>query len=623
MDLPQSAASPAPTAAPAAAGRWAALRSLAPFCLLLLGFHVCFGGFFPNQSGGLGHDYSFMLPALLAGKYWFVANGPGAVPWFTPAFCGGQPLFADPQSFYYSLPQGLALVLDPLRAVYVSVLLFAGLGYWGSYRLSRDAFATSRAAAEVGATLFMFNGFFAYRMVIGHFTFHAFMLLPLLGALLLAPSRNPRWRNEILRGWGLGLGGAYFVYSGMLNLVLPGAAALLALVCLRALVAPAAPWSRICLRALLGGLVMAGLAAAKIVASLSYLHAFPRVDYLLPGMKTVGDVLFMVFRTVFMPSPNMHLEALPALANIQFSLGRHEFEFGMGLVALALLAWGAMTVVPAYFSETGRAARARSGFSSRKWMTGLALLALLVLPIALNTYSPEWNLLLKQIPIIKASSNLFRWFAMFIPLVAVLCGLVFNRVPRAYQGRLALLTGLLVVGINLGTDKQLYAVEGYRPEAVVAASDALASSGSVPAVGMVIGQLLDPATGALRGVSQFPNDQLAGGNSALACYNPIFGYGLEHFPVKTLHEGAPTEATDGHLNFKNPACYTYPEANQCEPGDHFREDEMSSLKALLAYHVFPFEFSSAQKWANGITLASLGLSLLLLLGVAYRRVVPR
>lgn len=623
MNLPQSAASPAPTAAPAAAGRWAALRSLAPFCLLLLGFHVCFGEFFPNQGGGLGHDYSFMLPALLAGKYWFVANGLGAVPWFTPAFCGGQPLFADPQSFYYSLPQGLALVLDPLRAVYVSVLLFAGVGYWGSYRLLRDGFATSRAAAEVGAMLFMFNGFFAYRMVIGHFTFHAFMLLPLLGALLLAPARNPRWRNEILRGWGLGLGGAYFVYSGMLNLVLPGAASLLALVCLRALVAPTLPWSRICLRALVGGLVMAGLAAAKIVASLSYLHAFPRVDYLLPGMKTVGDVLFMVFRTVFMPSPNMHLEAMPALANLQFNLGRHEFEFGMGLVALALLAWGAMTVVPAYFSETARAARARSGFSSRKWMTGLALLALLVLPIALNTYSPEWNLLLKQIPIIKASSNLFRWFAMFIPLVAVLCGLVFNRVPRAYQGRLALLTGLLVVGINLGTDKQLYAVEGYRPEAVVAASDALASSGSVPAVGMVIGQLLDPATGALRGVSQFPNDQLAGGRSALACYNPIFGYGLEHFPVKTLHEGAPTEVTDGRLNFKNPACYTYPEANQCEPGDHFREDEMPSLKALLAYQAFPFEFSSAQKWANGITLASLGISLLLLLGVAYRRVVPR
>jgi hypothetical protein len=253
----------------------------------------------------------------------------------------------------------------------------------------------------------------------------------------------------------------------------------------------------------------------------------------------------------------------------------------------------------------------------------LALLALLVLPIALNTYNPEWNLLLKQIPIIKASSNLFRWFAMFIPLVAVVCGLVFNRVPSAYQARLALLIGLLVVGINLGTDKQLYAVEGYRPEAVVGASDALANSGSVPAVGMVIGQLLDPATGALRGVSQFPNDQLAGGRSALACYNPIFGYGLEHFPVKTLHEGAPTEVTEGRLNFKNPACYTYPEANQCEPGDHFREDEMPSLKALLAYHPFPFEFSPAQQWANGITLVSLGLSLLVLLGVAYHRGMRR
>src|SRR4051794_31650939 len=107
------------------------------FLIALAVYHFTFAKFFPNANGNLGHDYSFAFPALLSGFYWFQSNGIWQVPWFTPAFCGGLPLFADPQSAYYSLLQVAALFMNPLTAAYSTTLLFAALGFWGMYLLLR------------------------------------------------------------------------------------------------------------------------------------------------------------------------------------------------------------------------------------------------------------------------------------------------------------------------------------------------------------------------------------------------------------------------------------------------------------------------------------------------------
>src|SRR5215471_520625 len=129
---------------------WPPYAPLLVFVGLLILYHFVYRSFFPNRMGGLGHDYSYVLPMLLAGRYWYATNGLMAVPWFTPAFCGGIPLLADPQSFYYSIPQGLAFVLNPLSAAYTNVLLFAAVGYWGFFMLCRRSFGCSRESAVVG-----------------------------------------------------------------------------------------------------------------------------------------------------------------------------------------------------------------------------------------------------------------------------------------------------------------------------------------------------------------------------------------------------------------------------------------------------------------------------------------
>ena len=66
-------------------------------------------------------------------------------------------------------------------------------------------------------------------------------------------------------------------------------------------------------------------------------------------------------------------------------------------------------------------------------LTGMILL----MPIVLNTYSPDWNALLKQIPLIKSNSTLIRWFIIHIPFSC----LGFGACLRANHGLDAYLRG--------------------------------------------------------------------------------------------------------------------------------------------------------------------------------------
>ena len=95
------------------------------------------------------------------------------------------------------------------------------------------------------------------------------------------------------------------------------------------------------------------------------------------------------------------------------------------------------------------------------------------------------------------------------------------------------------------------------------------------------------------------------GASQMLCYEPLFGYRLEEFPLKTLHPGPALEAKDGLLNIKNPACYVWSDANNCKPGDHFTVKQMDDAWNFLNYRPFHFQITTAQKvadWANCIML---------------------
>src|SRR5256885_781051 len=91
----------------------------------------------------IGQDYSYFFPYLVAGPNWVRTNGWLAPPHFTPDFCGGLPWLANPQSLFYSVPQLLATVTDPVAAARWTLIIFATGGAAATFLLLRRCLGAS------------------------------------------------------------------------------------------------------------------------------------------------------------------------------------------------------------------------------------------------------------------------------------------------------------------------------------------------------------------------------------------------------------------------------------------------------------------------------------------------
>ena len=568
---------------------------------LLIGIHLfIFSQFFPNAQGKLGHDYSYNLPLLLDGYYWFLNNGLAAVPWFTPAFCAGMPLVANPATFYFSATQFISFVVDPLSGVFLTLVSFSALGFWGFVWLLRRGFDVERWPALLGGALFLFNGFFAFRMVVGHLEFHAFMLVPLLAGLLLAPTaaggvRDRLWA-EAGRVTGSGMIIAYLFLCGMTQLIVPSVLAVAIIVLIRSLMDGGRPLVVAALArfVLAGGLGLA-LAAAKLAAAFAFLGHFQRDAYLLPGIEGVGRLLSFLFRVLALGGGAVDSEA--ELANIQWPLSRHEFEFGVSCTPFLLIAG-------AGFSAWRLRGEILSRLRRPVVLVPLALLVLLLaVPIPLNLYTPGWNAFLKTVPFLRNLSNFFRWFVIYIPFLALLAALAVQKTPvfQSHRRGVAVAGILLAVVQNILTDISYYHAEEYDPAAILAAHAAAVEKGTAPVIAGITAPL-DPFGRPYGAFAR--NDAIASGNSQLLCYEPMFGFNLELYPFKNIMLGPALADIGGWLNLKNPACFLYPRENGCEPGDHFRSTQRAEAERFVAYRPFAHEVSRVQAVANGVNLAA-------------------
>jgi hypothetical protein len=89
----------------------------------------------------------------------------------------------------------------------------------------------------------------------------------------------------------------------------------------------------------------------------------------------------------------------------------------------------------------------------------------------------------------------------------------------------------------------------------------------------------------------------------------MFGYGLERLHHGELRPGpALAELPDGTLNLKNPACYVFPAANACAPGDHFRREQSEAAARFLRYQPYAFQRPASQTFADALTLVALLLT---------------
>jgi hypothetical protein len=570
--------------APRAARYVGAVAPVAAIAGMVAVYELLFGRFFPTRLGLLGHDYEYFLPQLVAGQFSYLQNGWLRIPWFTPFACGGLPAFPNPQNLWFSVPQWLTFVLDPLTSVHVTLLLFAAAGMAGTYLLLTRRFGASMPAALLGATLFGYNGFFAYRMVVGHLTAHAFMLLPAIAALLVGPLG--RTRTEIARSLFAGLLLAYLILTA--SQFLPPFAFALAALCLLHVLTRGAARPAIMRGAAASALALA-LSDARITAVLHFLVLFPRSDYPLPGIPSLTGVVATALRLLFI-GPRSIVNT--PMVNADFGIGQHELEYGLTIVPAIVLVICAAIVA-------SRFRRGGAPFADRvRWGVLAVLLACLVVPLALNYYQPAWNAALKSIPLVGSTSIPLRWFCVYIPIMAVGCALVVQRTLVSDRARwLVFAFGAVAVPLLVaGTDRSFYDKQPYDPRTLVEGDRDVLRTGRVPAVDHV--------------VAYDPNALVHCASSAM-CYEPIFGYRLEHLPPSSLQPGPALGAGDT-LNIRNPACFVFPAANHCAPGSHFPATQRAAATAFVQYRPFAFNKPPSQQladWISGLTLAACALLL--------------
>ena len=565
-----------------------------------------FSSKFPNHQGGLGHDWALFLPRLLDGYFWSEANGYLSVPWFTPSFCGGVPKFPNPQSLYYSLPQILTIWTGPITAIRLTFATGLLVGFFSFYQMMRGVYRASRPIAVLAAALFLFNGLFLSRMWIGHLTFHAFMFAPLVFLFVLRePERENSgrsWklvRDLILAGWVI----AYFVHTAAAHLLPQLLLMTTILATVRILLDSTYSVSRFFLRFAGATGIALALSAAKVVAVLSYLRHFPRTLYSLPGIDSFADLFSITIQTLLLTPPGA--QAARAVVNARWSLGHHEWNFGLTIVPLCLIALALLT-----WAKDGGWRRNWRALSRRQALAAAALIAALAFPIAINYYTPAWNALLKTLPILGSSSNLFRWLSVYMPflIVAATLSIEWQEPLRALRLPISIVGMGAIVVLNVAPDRSAYDSERYDPTATIDAYSRVSEGAWEPRI-TTIAKERDAA-----GQADFlggRNESLALGASQLNCYEALFGYRLESFPRKSLHVGSILDETDGLLNLKRPSCYVYPEENGCAPGDHFETADREKALAFAAYRPLPFQFSALQKRANQVSLWSLILSILL------------
>ena len=103
---------------------------------------------------------------------------------------------------------------------------------------------------------------------------------------------------------------------------------------------------------------------------------------------------------------------------------------------------------------------------------------------------------------------------------------------------------------------------------------------------------------------------MAFGLSQINCSESLFGYRNEEFKQKELLEvNQPVTKTSKKIfNLKNPACYVFPDENNCIPGDHFRIDQADELLNFVSYRGFDFNMPVRQHIFNWMSFIGLVIS---------------
>ncbi len=590
------------------------LFQLSIFFFIFIIHQYIFLDFFPNQNNRLGHDFEYFLPSFIFGKIWFQNNFLN-VPWFSPSFCCGTPFYPDPQTAFYSIQQIFYIYFNPLLATKLLFAYFSFLGFFGMFFLLRKNFKISFFTSLLGATLFIFNGFFVFRSIIGHIAYINFSLIPIYCFFLIEGFTN---KNLFIKNIYLGLSSlvlSSFFYSGA-GPIMP-----LIIVCIFSILLffsfKIKKFKIIFLSLVKSFIIGILISISKISASLFFLNNFKRK--LEPAyFESPIEYLNLIFKSLFFVPDIEFFNKNIFNKNIS-NFGIHEIEYGVTFVPfLVFLVF--LTRLKTFIKIE----------SFNKIL--LLSLAIILLPIILNTnlfnFQSFWN----SIPIIGSSWVQVRWSAIYIiPLILFSVIVLENINFSKYKNFFIVTLIFMAIFQNVLRDKSFYHNQMYNPKDIVKFSKKIDNHNlnkNYDIKGYAI--IVDKDDKLVKHNKR--NDLFTLNLSSAFCYQPLFGYNLKDFPKKNIifnkkikisekkfiSIGEPHIVNDKNkFNFYNPSCFLFPNENNCLPGDLFTRSQEKNLKNFLNYEKIDFKKNKIQNVLDYISLFSFLILIIFLIRNLY------
>jgi hypothetical protein len=601
------------------------------FAILLFVYHLIFGQFFPTNNGTMGHDWSWQIPGFLKGYAGFVKSGDPifSLGLFLPGFGSGADATVCHASagYGFSFPYdviGLLIGflirfgLNPITIVYVNFLLFAAIGFWGMFILLRSAFGLTLPLAILGAGMFMFNGFYAHRIVIGH-PYHGVMLLPLLAYCLFAvPHKTSGSQFPHHLFWGL-LAAVTAVYALNYGVQVIIVGFLLTMVALVAIwFFRGGPISVVLIRS-----VIALVCAAGIVFPTLYSFKSPamsvaiaqRVSYSFPAFRDIRDTLGVLAEMLFISPVNIEQTYLSSVVNLGIAQQRHELEYGVTVVPLLILLTAfAVGFVRWLHTESWDLLT----LSRRQWLAISIIFLVMLFPLIYTTNFPSLLPLIKKIPLINATTSPQRTFLLYVVLIPMLAVFALRYLLNERLIKLVAPVALaIVVAQTAWKDREFYHAQQYDPAPIQSAHREIKSGGKPLPPIEIIGLLTDKEGNLIHDQMVEANLFLLGVQH-LGCYIP----GYSSVPVEligNLHPGSIWDEKDGYLNIKNPACNSWPAENNCQFGGHFTVAQKDWVKRYIKGEPFPMQVPKEVRFAANVSAVSIFAVLFLLSGFASHK----
>ena len=578
---------------------------------IILVHQLIFQSFFPNRNFLLGHDYSQFLPDFIFGNIWFVKNFL-SIPWFTPSTCCGVPFFGDPQTMFYSFQQLIFLFFGPITALKIMFLFFSLIGFFGTFFLLNKSFNKNIYISLIAASLFLFNGFFNYRAIIGHVAYLSYVFIPLYCFFLINSFENKKDKlKSIFYILISSVLFANFIHSGSGPIILIISFSISLVVSIYIYLNEKFGIINYLILSLIIGFL---ISSSKIVASLSFLSNFPR-EFPPQVFGNYYDYVTGVFQSLFL-YPDIIKHNAVIINSLPFKINIHEIEFGITILPLIIFTIFIFNLKKITFNK----------LNSKKILALLFIFVIVIFITAINVSENSLGNFLHNLPVVKSTWIHPRLNAAYIFPIIIVSSLLLDKISFNEKNlKIFTIFCLFIISIqNYNYNKDYYHNQNYSPETLINISQDKDKIKNIKIKNGIL--LLDKNKKLVINIQR--NNLFAHELSPLACYQPIFGYNLDALPLEKItfdkikkinenlfsYESNPKLVNnEGKLNFFNPSCFMFPNENNCNPGDLFEKNQINNLERFLNYKPFKFKMSKLQIIFNYISFISFIITIVYLI----------